>query len=88
MTTTRELPSWTDYTADLGSDEYAEYMEQSAQALGGLRIMNLGNGRIALDGDAVATLQRQPEDADGGIEHSDGKLTMWIECSPFEVRPV
>ena len=58
------LPTWTDYTAGIGTG-YAAYMEQSATALGGLRIMDMGDGRIALDSEAVAALLRQPEDADG-----------------------
>jgi hypothetical protein len=62
------LPSWTDYTVTVGT-VYAAYLEQSGTALGGLRIMDLGDGRAALDAEAVQCLQRQPEDADGGTPY-------------------
>lgn len=74
-----ELPGWTDYTVTVGA-EYAEYLENSlAVYLGGLRIMNLGDGRAALDAEAVEALKRQPEDADGCIEVEGSELLMWLE---------
>lgn len=84
--TATQLPTWTDYTVTVGT-EYAQYMEQTATTLGGLRIMDLGDGRIALDGDAVAALQRQPEDSDGCIEEDEGGLLLWIQGGSFPVSP-
>jgi hypothetical protein len=82
-----ELPSWTDYTVSVGT-EYAAYLENSlAVHLGGLRIMDLGDGRAALDDEAVTRLLREPEDSDGCIEQGDGGLVMWIDCSPYPVNP-
>ena len=86
--TAAELPAWTDYIISLGPwTEYAKFMEDAAAALGGLRIMDLGDGRIALDDTAVEQLRRQPEDADGCIEDTGGELLMWIEGRSFPVSP-
>lgn len=80
---TTQLPGWTDYTVTVGA-EYAQYLEESGTALGGLRIMNLGDGRVALDSDAVEALKRQPEDADGCI---DENMWMWLQGNSFDVTP-
>ena len=83
MTTTL-VPGWATHVIDFGNAEYAEYMEQSGRALGGLRIVNLGDGSVALDESAVADLARQPSDADGCID--DGQC--WINGYPYEVRDI
>lgn len=83
---TATLPSWTDYTVTVGA-EYAAYLEDSGRALGGLRIVDLGDGRAALDAGAVEQLKGQPEDADGCISHDDDGLRMWLQGSPFQVSP-
>ena len=41
--------------------------------------MNLGDGRAALDAEAVEALKRQPADADGCIEVEGSELLMWLE---------
>jgi len=77
--TATELPGWADYTVTVGT-EYAGYLENSlAVYLGGLRIMDLGDGRAALDAEAVEALKRQPEDADGCIEIEGSELLMWLQ---------
>jgi hypothetical protein len=86
--TTASLPSWTEYTVNVGT-EYAAYLEESGRHLGGLKIMDLGDGRAALDAEAVGHLQRQPEDADGGISPAEdgGGLQVWLQGTPYPVSP-
>jgi hypothetical protein len=84
--TTPELPTWTDCTVTVGT-EYAKYLEESGTTLGGLRIMDLGDGRAALGTDAVAALRRQPEDADGYIEDTPDGLVLWIQGAAFSLTP-
>lgn len=85
-----DLPSWTDYTATVGS-ENVKYLERAAAGLG-LRIMDLGDGSAALDAEAVRTLARQPEDANGCVtlagELTDGSRHMiWIEGESYPLEP-
>jgi hypothetical protein len=78
-----KLPDWTGYTADTGSIAWGEYLEQSGTALGGLRIVHAGNGKVALDVSAGGALQRQPDDADGYI---DDEMQMWLGGTPYAVQ--
>lgn len=88
-----EIPGWAthviNFRTDLGEHgdgtEYAAYMEKSGLAAGGLRIMDLGDGRVALDESAIADLRKQPEDADGCIDE-DGQC--WISGMAWDVEPV
>jgi hypothetical protein len=82
-----ELPGWTDYTVTFTDTEHATYMQQTGVALGGLRIMDMGGGKVALDQEAVEKLLRQPEDADGCIEDSGGGLLLWISGYSYTVSP-
>lgn len=86
--TATALPSWTDYTASVGT-EHATAMEDAGRVLGGLRIMDLGDGRIALDQSAVEQLQEQPEHADGVINEDEtgGGLLLWIGGDPYPLAP-
>lgn len=83
MTATATSPTWASYIVTVGT-EYAKYLEESGVALGGIRIMDLGDGRAVLDGEAVASLQRQPGDADGCI---GSDLVMWLQGGRFDVIP-
>ena len=78
-----QLPSWTEYTVNVGAG-YATYLEESGPRIRTLCIMDLGDGRVALDTHAVEALQRQPEDADG---HIDSEMQMWLEGDPYPVNP-
>jgi hypothetical protein len=83
-----ELPGWTDYTVTTGP-ESAKYLEQSGTALGGLRIMDLGDGVAALDAEAVKALARQPEDANGHVqlgEEGYGHL-IWLDGTSYPLEP-
>jgi hypothetical protein len=87
---TAELPSWTDYTVNVGS-ENVKYLERASAALG-LRIMDLGDGNVALDAEAVICLARQPEDADGCITipgelTAEDRITVWIKGAGFPLEP-
>jgi hypothetical protein len=87
-TATTAIPAWADYTVDAGMQHSASLV-QAAPHLGGLRIIDLGDGRAALDEDAVQALMRQPEDADGCITtDDDGHLSMWIGGVDFDVLPL
>ena len=81
------IPTWATYTARVGTAN-AQYLEKSAAALGGLRITDV-IGAVALDDEAVAALERQPEDANGFIDRdSDGHLTMWLQGNPHSLEPM
>lgn len=88
-----EMPAWATHTINFRTGrgehgdgtEYAAYMERSGVHAGGLRIMDLGDGRVALDESAIEDLRRQPEDADGCID-DDGFC--WISSMAWEVRPI
>jgi hypothetical protein len=79
--TTSQIPAWADYIVSLwGSQDYADYIASSVDVVGGRALM-LGDGRVALDDNAVRWLRRQPEDADGCI---DDDMQLWMEggCTP------
>lgn len=84
--TETQTPTWATCTITFGDTEpgreLAASMEQAGRALGGIRIMDLGNGTVALDETAVADLERQPADADGCID--DGQC--WIGGLAWDVR--
>lgn len=84
-----ETPGWTDYIIDTGSPECGTWLEESGMHLGGLRIMHLGAGRVALDDEAVERLQRLSDDSDGVIDQDgeDGGLLMWIGGCAYPVSP-
>jgi pimeloyl-ACP methyl ester carboxylesterase len=56
-------PDWADYVTHV-ADDHAAALEAVGRRLGGLRVAGIGHGWVALDREAVAALQRQPEDAD------------------------
>lgn len=80
------LPTWTEYTATVGAD-HAAYLEKSGIHLGGLRIVDLGDGRAAFDAEAVEALERQPADADGCVTHDDDGLHIWIGGDAYPLNP-
>lgn len=88
---TAELPSWTDYTVT-ADDEAVRYLTDAGAALGGLRIMDLGDGHAALDVEAFRALARQPEDATVSIEVA-GELTaekrhlVWLAGVSYPLEP-
>ena len=84
---TAELPGWTDYTVTVGA-ENIKYLERVSAAIG-LRIIDLCDGRAALDAEAVKTLARQPEDAQGHVQLSedDSGHLIWIEGISYALEP-
>lgn len=87
---TTELPSWTDYTVNVG-DGNAKYLERAGAALG-LRIMSLAGGEVAMDAEAVRTLARQPEDANGHVTIPDelddaNRIQVWIDGCDYPLEP-
>lgn len=75
----------TTYTVRTGSQEYADYLVQSGLTLGGLRILDQGDGVVSLDEFAYNALRKQPEDADGCIEETDDGPVMWLQGGRFDV---
>jgi hypothetical protein len=89
---TTELPSWTDYTAAV-ADGHARYLEIAAAAFG-LRVMNLGNGEVAIDAGAFGAFARQPEDATVSIEvaseftgNERDMCLIWIQGTSYPLEP-
>jgi hypothetical protein len=83
---TAELPSWTDYTVNVGT-ENIKYLERASAALD-LRIMDLGDGRAALDVGSVQCLARQPEDTRScRVTLSLEGHLLWIEGDSYELEP-
>jgi hypothetical protein len=80
------LPAWNVYMAEVGED-HAQYMAETGMARGGLRIADLGDGRIALDEDAVQNLMRLIDDDDGVVVRDGDKLQLWISGWPYLVSP-
>jgi len=76
----------TTYTVSTGSAEYADYLVRSGQHLGGLRILDQGDGTVTLDEAAFDALLNQPEDADGCIEDTDEGPVMWLQGGMFPVN--
>ena len=80
-----EPPVWATHVVNFGPGEidpahspyrtYGAFMEHVGEHAGGLRIMDLGDGRVALDEAAIDDLRRSPVDADGCI---DDQLQIWI----------
>ena len=89
MISNSRLPSWTTHvisfvTPHSDGRDMAAYLQSCGRALGGARIMDLGDGRAALDDAAVAELRGEPEDADGCI---DAEMRCWISGMAWDVEP-